>query len=156
MVSLVAPSSTAGPSLSKLDEATALARAALRSRFAELGVSNSGEATPLSKYNIWGSKKDDLSASNLDGSSSITTDLSLNSRNLNESKLALHPPGNKTHPLTCPGCRMDFKSFSGFVLHIENRLCKSSMRQEIEDQMNACVTQLFNNLAHGRTRTPIP
>jgi hypothetical protein len=33
------------------------------------------------------------------------------------------------------------------VLHIENRSCMSSMCHEIEDQLNACVTQFLNTLA---------
>jgi hypothetical protein len=89
--------------------------------------------------------------SNKDGSYSAATNLTLNSSNKKEVKEAKPPLNysldNITRPLTCPGCRMDFKSFSGFVLHIENRLCISPMCHEIEDQLDACVTQIFNTLA---------
>ena len=91
--------------------------------------------------------------SNLDGSHSIaaTTDLTPNSSNsnekeVNESKPPLNSLDNITRPFKCPGCLMDFKSFSGFVLHIENRSCMSSMCHEIEDQLNAFVTQISNIL----------
>ena len=104
--------------------------------------------------NIWGPRKANSSVSNLDGSYSVATNLTLNRSNSNEkevneleSKLRLNSLDNITRPLTCPGCLMDFKSFSGFVLHIENRSCMSSMCHEIEDRLNACVTQIFNTLA---------
>ena len=92
--------------------------------------------------------------SNLDGSYSAATNLTLNRNNSKEkevtdSKLSwnLNSLDNITRPLTCPGCSMDFKSFSVFVLHIENRSCMSSMCHEIEDQLDTCVTQFFNTLA---------
>jgi hypothetical protein len=101
--------------------------------------------------NIWGPRKADSSVSNLDGSysESVATNLTLNSSNSNEeevkeSKLPLNSLDNIARPLTCPGCQMDFKSFSGFVLHIENRSCMSSMCHEIEGQLDACLTQIFN------------
>jgi hypothetical protein len=102
--------------------------------------------------NIWGPRKADSSVSNLDGSYSVATNLTLNSSDSNEkevkeSKLPLNSLDNITRPLTCPGCQMDFKSFSGFVLHIENRSCMSSMCHEIEDQLDACVTQFSNTFA---------
>ena len=104
--------------------------------------------------NIWGSKKTNSSASHLDasGSYSVSTDLTLDSSNSNEkevkeSKLPLNSFDTINRPFTCPGCKMDFKSFSGFVLHIENRSCMSSMCHEIEDKLNACLTQIFSTLA---------
>ena len=106
--------------------------------------------------NLWGPRKANPSAPNLDGSNSVATNLTLNSSNSNEkevkeSELPLNSLDNITRPLTCPGCRMDFKSFSGFVLHIENRSCMSSMCHEFEDKLDACVTQIFNTLAsNGR------
>ena len=96
--------------------------------------------------------------SNLDGSYSAATNLTtLNSSNskgkeVKELKKPLNSLDNITRPLTCPGCRMDLKSFSGFVLHIENRLCMSSMCHEIEDQLSACVTQIFNTLGASSGR----
>ena len=60
------------------------------------------------------------------------------------SKLPLNSPDNTDYPFICPGCRKDFKLFSGFVLHIENRSCKSSICHEIEDRINTCATQLFD------------
>ena len=155
-----------------------VARAALRNRFAELGVSESksGETTPLCmlfcsnfpdspliylrllvKSNVWGLRKTNSSVSNLDGSS-VTTNLTLNGSNsnekeVNESELPLNSLDNTTRPFTCPGCRIDFRSFSGFVLHIESRLCMSSMCHEIEDQLNACITRIFNT---GRAWTLNP
>jgi hypothetical protein len=72
----------------------------------------------------------------------VKSDLSLN--RANGSKLPLNSPDNTDCPFVCPGCRKDFKLFSGFVLHIENRSCKSSMCHEIEDRINTCATQLFD------------
>ena len=96
--------------------------------------------------------------SNLDGSYSVASKLTItisnsNEKEVKESKLPLNSLGNVTRrPLTCPGCRTDFKSFSGSVLHIENRLCMSSMCHEIEDQLNACATQFLNTLAASSGR----
>jgi hypothetical protein len=88
-------------------------------------------------------KKSERSVLNLDEYCSIAADLvSLN--RTNESKLPLNSPDNTEHPFICPGCRKDFKLFSGFVLHIENRSCKSPMCHEIEDRINSCATQLFD------------
>jgi hypothetical protein len=133
-----------------------------------MGGLNSGETTPLCMLfdftqichrslvitNIWGPRKADSFVSNLDGSYSVATNLTLNSSDSNEkevkefkSKLPLNSLDNITRPLTCPGCQMDFKSFSGFVLHIENRLCMSSMCHGIEDKLDTCVTQIFNTFA---------
>ena len=89
--------------------------------------------------------------SNLDGSYSVATNLTLNSSNsnekeVNESELPLNSLDNTTRPFTCPGCRTDFKSFSGFVLLVENSSCMSLMCHELEDQLKACVTQYFNTL----------
>ena len=74
--------------------------------------------------------------SNLDGSYSVATNLTLNSSNsnekeVNESELPLNSIDNTTRPFTCPGCRTHFKSFSGFVLHAENRSCMSLMCHEL-------------------------
>ena len=76
---------------------------------------------------------------------SVATNLTLTSSNSNgkevkETKLPLSSLDNITRLLTCPGCGMDFKSFSGFVLH-ENRLCMSWTCHEIENQLNTCITQ---------------
>ena len=92
------------------------------------------------------------SVSNLDGSYSVATNLTLNSSNsnekeVNESELSLNSLDNTTRPFICPGCQIDFKTFSGFVLHIENRLCMSSMCHEIEGQLNACIIQIFSGRA---------
>ena len=104
--------------------------------------------------NIWGPRKTDSSVSNLDGSYPVAINSTLNSSDsvsneeeVKESKLPLNSLDNITRPLICPGCQMDFKSFSGFVLHIENRSCMSSMCHEIEDQLDACVAQIFNTFA---------
>ena len=100
-----------------------------------------------------GSKKANSSLSNLDGSYSIATNLALNSSNSNgkEGKeTPLNSLDNISCSLTCPGCQMDFKSFAGFVLHIENLSCMPSACHEIEDQLNACVTQFFNTLTSSR------
>ena len=84
----------------------------------------------------------------MDGSNQKTrndsdeSNLSLN--RADGSKLPLNAPDNTDHPFICPGCRKDFKLFSGFVLHIENRSCKSSICHEIEDRINTCATQLFD------------
>ena len=106
--------------------------------------------------NIWGPRKTNSSASNSDAgrSYSVAANLTLGSNNSNEkevkeSKSPLNSLDSITRPFTCPGCQMDFKSFSGFVLHIENRLCMSSMCHEIGDQLNACATQFFKTLASG-------
>ena len=87
----------------------------------------------------------------LNGSYSVATDLNLHNRHSEsnekegkESRLPLSALDSITRPFTCPGCQMDFKSFSGFVLHIENRSCMSSMCHEFEDQLDACVTQIYN------------
>jgi len=108
--------------------------------------------------NIWGPRKANSSASNLEasGSYSVTSNITLNNSDSNvkevkESKLPLNSLDNITRSFTCPGCQMDFKSFSGFALHIENHLCMSSMCHEIEDQLNACITQFFNTLASNGT-----
>jgi len=95
------------------------------------------------------------SSSNLDIATALAqaalrdrfANLTLNGSNSNEMEvkechLPLNSLNNITRPFTCPGCHMDFESFSGFVLHIENRLSMSS----IEDQLNACVTQ-FSTLS---------
>ena len=144
----------------------------MRSRFAELGILKSGDSetaplcmflgfcpdSPLTYFrslvisNIWGPRKANSSASSLNGSHSVATNLTLNSSNsiekeMKDFKVPLNSLDKITRPLTCPGCRMDFKSFSGFVLHIENRSCMSSMCHEIEDQLDACVTQIFDTLA---------
>jgi len=122
----------AGPSSSKLDKATAVARAALRNRFAELGDTTGdtkGETTPLLISNIWGPSSNS------------------NKKEVNGSKLPLNSLDDITRPFTCPGCLMDFKSISGFVLHIENRSCMSSLCHEIEDQLKACVNQFLNTLS---------
>jgi len=74
--------------------------------------------------------------------SDLKSDLYLN--RASGSKLPLNSPDNTDYPFTCPGCRKGFKLFSGFVLHIENRSCKSSMCHEIEDRINTCATQLFD------------
>ena len=103
-------------------------------------------------FNIWGPRKAN-SVSNLEGSYPVAADLTLNSssssneKERKESKLPLNSLDNITRPLTCPGCRMGFKSFSGFVLHIENRSCMSSMCHEIEEQLDTLVTRFFNTLA---------
>ena len=103
--------------------------------------------------NIWGPRKANSSVSNLDGSHSVATNSTLNSSksnekevNLKEYKVPLNSLDNIARPLTCPGCRMDFKTFSGFVLHIENRSCISSTCHEIEDQLDACVARIFSTL----------
>ena len=142
-----------------------MARAALRNRFAELGDTKGEINTPLCTLfgssdtrliylrslvisNIWGPRRANSSVSSSDGSYSVAANSALNnSSNANEkegkdSKLSLNSLDNITRPLTCPGCRMDFKSFSGFVLHVENRSCASSMCHKFEDQINACVTQI--------------
>ena len=156
------------------------ARAALCNRFAELGVLKSGETAPLCMLfgfiqmvhwliyvrslvisNIWGPRRANSSASNLDGShSGVATNSTLNSSNSNEkevnlkeSNVPLNSLGNITRPLTCPGCWMDFKTFSGFVLHIENHSCMSSTCHEIEDQLDACVARIFSTLQVGRAWT---
>ena len=86
---------------------------------------------------MWGPRKAESSLSNLAGSYSVqvaTNSTLFNSGNSNEKevkkfKLPLNSLDNITRPLTCPasGCQTDFKSFSGFVLHIENHSCMSSM-----------------------------
>jgi len=129
------PSSGAadGPSSSKLEKATALARAALRNRLDELGVkSGASQTTPLRM--LFGY---------------TTNSSNPKEEEVKEPKLPSNSLDNITRPLTCPGCQMDFKSFSGFVLHIENRSCMSSMCHEIENQLDACVTQLFNILTES-------
>ena len=95
--------------------------------------SDSGSSVEKTERSVW----------KLDEYCSIAADLvSLN--RTNQSKLPLNSPDNTEHPFICPGCRKDFKLFSGFVLHIENRSCKSSMCHEIEDRINSCATQLFD------------
>ena len=73
---------------------------------------------------------------------SVKPDSSLN--RASGSKLPLNSPDNTDHLFVCPGCRKDFKLFSGFVLHIENRSCKSQMCHEIEDRINKCALELFH------------
>ena len=80
-----------------------------------------------------------------DSDSLVKSELSLN--RASGSKLPLNSPDNTDYPFICPGCRKEFKLFSGFVLHIENRSCKSSMCHEIEVRINACAMQLFGTFA---------
>jgi len=47
----------------------------------------------------------------------------------------------------CPGCHTHFRSFSTFVIHIDNGACSSaSMSQQINNEINAFAVQLFRNL----------
>ena len=85
----------------------------------------------------------------MDGSDQNTRDSSnLSLNRASGSKLPLNSPDNTDYQFICPGCRKDFKLFSGFVLHIENRSCKSSMCHEIEDRINACAMQLFSTFTY--------
>ena len=72
-------------------------------------------------------RKANSSVPKLDRHYSVVTNLTIysnsNEKEVKESKVRLYSVDNiqVTRPFTCPGCRIDFKSFFLFVLYIENR-----------------------------------